>query len=163
MASISDIPELVKSMNYYFGEKWGTRIGKSIVLFVLVGIIAWAMNNVFVWINTLASPTSSTLLTAVILVLSVLLWVVVLFFISILLVFTLRIFGLPVRRSIESLLTRTRVLLLEALPEVRTEDAEKLTKLIIELDMVDKQWNDTRIVRFTRWMVRGRGDKTIGD
>ena len=158
MASISDVPELVKSMNYYFGEKWGSRIGKTIVLFVLVGVVSWAVNSVFVWINTLTG-ISGTALTIVIIVLSVLLWIVVLFLIGITLTSILRMFGFPVRRNIESLLAQSRELLLDAMLKVDVGNAEALVGVITELDTIDKQWNESRMIKLTKWMMFRRPSK----
>src|SRR5271157_5644703 len=77
MASFGNIPELVKTMYSLFGEKWGRRIGRAIVIFILVATCGVAIvalgsgfNSISNWITNLKPPATTlfvTILSAIIL------------------------------------------------------------------------------------------------
>jgi MFS family permease len=64
MASVSDISELVKALNSLFGEKWGRRMGRAIVIFILVALAGAAIAAIMAGVGAITSWAASNPVTS---------------------------------------------------------------------------------------------------
>jgi len=165
MATVSDIPELVKAMFSLFGEKWGKRIGRAIVIFILctaagaaVAAIMAGVKAVTSWISS--SPTISSISLAV---LGSLLTLCLVIGIAVALgsFFGMMIrIGLatPLQRNINSLLGQTEALLIEV-KQGGLQDTQRLGKLLSDLEVLKEEWHTSRITKFTQWISGRKPEK----
>lgn len=160
MASVTDIPELVKTMYSLFGEKWGKRIGRIIVLGILGGVLGGAVYGISAGIRTALtlaenlSPNASaillSILAAIILAVGMASMAIAL---AILIGGTLRIgLATPIRRDIDSTLEQAETLLLSA-KKGEIQDAN-IDELLSKLKLLRNQWEKSRLTRISNWLHR---------
>jgi len=157
MASFTDVPDLAKVMNYLFGEKWGKRISRVIVIFILVAVAGGAVAGAMGGINAITSWASSNPVTSNIL-LSLLLMLILAIgmlgvggglglLIGAILQVTLAV---PMRQNVDSVLEQTELLLLNA-NQTGVEDADKL---LASVRLLKTQWNTSRTTRIANWIFK---------
>jgi hypothetical protein len=155
MVNVTEIPELVKIMNSLFGEKWGKRLGRAIVILIILALAGAALTSIMAVIGRVPSDLLYTIIS-VLLALIVMLGVP--FAAAILIGFSIRVgFATPTNIRIDNTLDRL-------LPLLRKANKDKLDKKTIKelLDNTEKlqtEWNKSKIVRFIHWTSKSKSKK----
>jgi hypothetical protein len=157
MATISEIPELVKAMYSLFGEKWGRRIGRAIIIFILLATTGAAItalgagfHAVSDWLGSLKPPVTTLFITIASAVLLFIGFLGIGVGLGSLLGSLIRIgLALPIHRNINSLLEKTEVVLL------KSNDQD----LLVEFKTIQEQWNTSYLTRISKWVTPKRDKK----
>ncbi len=159
---MENIPELVKVMYSLFGEKWGQRLGRTIVIVLLIGLVCAAIAGLrpiigdsyaairdFVSQSTIASRIVLALISTM---MSLVLIVVFSFVLAIFIAIPIRI-GLATRVNtrIDRMLSRLASLSRDIL-KIQPDNAS-VQKMSSDVDVLYKEWNTSRITRFIRWWL----------
>lgn len=168
MASVGDIPELVKAMYTLFGEKWGKWIGRAIVISILCAVAGAAIAAIMAgiegitsWASSLSPEISNILLVTVSTFIAFGIIVGIAVALGIVVGIIMRIgFATPMHRNINSLLRQTEALLLDA-KQSGPQNTQYFEKLLADLERIKEEWNTSRITRFIRFILGRKAKNNV--
>ena len=167
---MEEIPELVKALYSLFGENWGRRLGRTIVIGVLIGIVIGVIAGLRPLIGDSYSAirdfvSQSTIASRIVLALIsifITLTAMVALSLGIAIIITLPIrIGLATRVNtrIDRMLSTLDSLSKDILST--QPDNVSAQQLSSDITVLHREWNTSRITRFTRWWLTiGRWTKT---
>ena len=159
MASIGEVSELVRAMYSLFGEKWGKRLGQTIVILIL-GIALFAcissgktaVDAIIGWVNSVSRiPIITNLILMIIFTVVFFGWGVA-FGASI--GYAIRIgISVPMHRKVDVILGQMTDLLNRAASQAEV-DKEIINILLSDCQSIQKQWDQSTVTQVYHWLDR---------
>jgi hypothetical protein len=158
MANITEIPELVKITYSLFGEKWGKRLGRAIVILFLVALAGAAVTAVMTAIGHVPTDVLFSILSMILILIAILGIPVA---IAILIGWTIRVgFATPTNIRIDNTLNKLLPLLRKA--NRGKLDKETIKRLLEDTEKLEAQWNKSKIVKFIHRFSKPKSKKGQG-
>jgi hypothetical protein len=164
MASIGDVPDLVKLMHSLFGEKWGKRLGRLFVVLIIIGAMGAAIGGTKLGVDALGTWIDSLNKTPVIMNLIIAILSMVLIAVSFMTVsgvlgvffgFVIAVGFFPnMNRAVRKIFIEYQRIIDDSIKNNPLINHMELLGLKSQITQLQDDWDKKSIAKFNNWLDR---------